>query len=150
MAIARVVPLRRLPTDRPWFDYRLPAGEAIEPGHLVTIPFMRGQVRGIVWDLAEDSAVPRLRTIIKKLQPDPVITAWQRRIVEELQAQTFASFGHLLDHLIPTYSSRSKSQSDFATMVTTQPLPPVWPSGQTWWYRNRQQAEEWLISWISQ
>lgn len=56
MKFARIIPVLRTPLGIEGFDYRLPDGQSIRKGDLVTASFRRRPVVGIVADLLADSA----------------------------------------------------------------------------------------------
>jgi primosomal protein N' (replication factor Y) len=53
-AAARVRVLLPLPLEGP-YDYRLPHGEAMEPGDFVVVPLGRRELAGCVWDEGRDA-----------------------------------------------------------------------------------------------
>ena len=61
--------------DRP-YSYRLPPETAVQAGCRVLVPFGRGNrpVEGVVLALAEESDSPELKTILKLLDPEPLLS----------------------------------------------------------------------------
>ncbi len=150
MPVAQVVPLRRLPSHRSLFDYDIPDSLEARPGQLVTVPFLRSHVLAVVWNILEHSDVKGRKPIDSIVMTDEVVTVWQRSVAERIQAQTFASLGHILDGVIPKYSSRKeKTILDSAVKEKRTYNEKGWPQDKTWWYRSRQQAETWLFDWLT-
>ncbi|MEA2008830.1 MAG: primosomal protein N', partial [Chloroflexota bacterium] len=61
------------------YHYSVPAHlrEDITPGHLVTAPFGRQTVQGIVLRAIDRPQVPQTKDILKILDPQPVVTPAQ-------------------------------------------------------------------------
>lgn len=74
MQIARIVPKTRTQKESV-FDYAIPPEllPLIQPGILVEVPFHGRKIEGIVIDLKRSSKILRLKSIIKIIDPIPVI-----------------------------------------------------------------------------
>jgi len=79
------------------YDYRVPEGMDVAPGHFVEVPLGGRAVIGVVWEGAGDPAVAeaRLRPIARRLDA-PAMTAPLRRLVEWVAAYTLAPRGSVL------------------------------------------------------
>lgn len=147
MSIAQVVPLRRFPANRPWFDYRVPEGLSVHPGYLVSVPFGRQQLDGIVWSLSEDSTIAGLKTIKDVRRPDPVLTEWQRQAIEKIASWYFVSLGHIVNSVVPTYPKRNNEvEVDWVERGHDRSFNR--PPERLWWYRDRKQTQEQILAWL--
>lgn len=61
--IAEVIPYKRTPRGRDFFDYRIPEDMDIAIGDTVLIPFRKQTIPGVVRAIKEQSAAKRLRSI---------------------------------------------------------------------------------------
>jgi primosomal protein N' (replication factor Y) len=85
------------------FHYHLPPeleGQ-VGPGHLVTIPFGRQTVQGIVLDIVEDPSIPKTKPILALLDPDPVLTDAQRKLACYISDQTLAPLAICINLMLP-------------------------------------------------
>ncbi len=151
MTIAHVVPLRRFDPAHDWFDYRVPEKLSVKPGDLVTIPFLRQSLSGIVWELSNQTQTTRLRSIQALNRPEPVMSPWQMRSLAIVAREGFVSLGHLLVSAIPNFPQRDRTpvQSIDAGRLPVQPAGNF-PSTRTWWYRDRAEAVSWIVAWLAQ
>ncbi len=146
MSVATVVLLRRLPPGRSKFEYFIPADQSVSVGQLVTVPFLRQRVFGVVWSIADDTTQARLRPL--GVAHRLCITEWQRRVVELMSATTPGLLGQILKSALPLSTRR------WPAIPRPQPLPLkdveriTAPSGLTWWYRDRRQAMIWIGDWV--
>ncbi|GEM_PF-4155377 len=76
---AEVIPLLRLPRSRTAFDYRIPEPlrATLRIGMIVTIPFRKRPVAGVIFKLKTNSDVSstRIAEIIRIDDPEPIVTA---------------------------------------------------------------------------
>jgi primosomal protein N' (replication factor Y) len=97
-AAARVRVLLPLPLEGP-YDYRLPHGEAMEPGDFVVVPLGRRELAGCVWDEGRDATarVPsaRLKDLRRRLPARPLPEVI-RRFVDWVAAYTCSPPGAVL------------------------------------------------------
>jgi len=85
------------------FHYHLPPefeGQ-IDTGHLVTVPFGRQTVQGIVLDLADDSTVPQTKPVLELLDPEPVLTQSQIDLAQFLADSTLSNLAASLSLMLP-------------------------------------------------
>jgi len=75
-----------LPPIRGTFDYHLPdeLHGRVQSGHLVTVPFGKRRVQGVVIALRDQAAVPETRPIEALVDPDPVLTPAQLELARWL------------------------------------------------------------------
>lgn len=81
-SIARVIPLRRSPRGKEFFDYRIPAGLSLKPGNLVHIPFRQQMLLGIVHKVVASSGVAHLRSIHDVVPSEYHLTSQQLKFLE--------------------------------------------------------------------
>ncbi len=147
MTVARVVPLRRLPVDRPWFDYLVPDAGKVSVGQLVEVPFGRQTIPGVIWEIVAESSITNLKPIGAVVRPDPVMTDWQRLAWTKLSAWYFVSLGHLVASAIPAYPKRAAAPDEL--MIENPPLRTAQAmTERLWWYRNRQDVISNIGSWL--
>ncbi len=85
------------------FHYHLPAEfvGALRRGHLVTVPFGRQTVQGVVLAIATDATVPKTKPILELLDPEPVLTEHQIELAHHLAAQTLAPLAACISLMLP-------------------------------------------------
>lgn len=146
--IARVVPVRRLPNERSWFDYQIHPDVPVTPGQLVTIPFGQKTIQGVVWELLADSDHLNLKTIAAVRQPEPVMTPWQRQALQQVADWYFVSLGTLVVSALPTFLKRDQSDQVLAPpQFQTRSFTPTW-NERLWWYRDRATVAESELDWL--
>jgi primosomal protein N' (replication factor Y) len=85
------------------FHYHLPPeleGQ-IDIGHLVTVPFGRQTVQGVVLNTLQDSTVPRTKPVFELLDPEPVLTSAQIELAYDLSRQTLAPLASCISIMLP-------------------------------------------------
>jgi primosomal protein N' (replication factor Y) len=85
------------------FHYHLPPEleGKIGKGYLVTVPFGKQVVQGIVLDIVEDPTVPKTRAVLELLDPEPVLTPAQISLASELSRQTLAPLSSCISLMLP-------------------------------------------------
>jgi primosomal protein N' (replication factor Y) len=85
------------------FDYHLPPElqDQVSPGHLVTIPFGRRRLQGVIINLPASPAVPETRAVESLVDPLPVLTAAQLELAHWLQQATLAPLIDCLTLMLP-------------------------------------------------
>jgi primosomal protein N' (replication factor Y) len=85
------------------FHYHLPSDweEPITPGCLVTIPFGKQTVQGVVLEISEDSAVPQTKPILDLLDPDPVVTQSQIELARYLSEISLTPLAACISLMLP-------------------------------------------------
>ncbi len=85
------------------FHYHLPEHllGRVEPGHLVTVPFGRRRVQGLVIGLPAEPAVPETRAVESLVDPDPVLTGPQLELARWLSRQTLTPLIDCLTLMLP-------------------------------------------------
>ena len=90
--VAVLVPL---PLENP-YDYAVPAGTTLEPGHYVRVPLGPREVTGVVWGTAAGDVPPeKLRPVAEVLDPPPM-PAELRGFLDWMAAYTLAPRGAVL------------------------------------------------------
>jgi primosomal protein N' (replication factor Y) len=92
-----------LPPVRGTFDYHLPPElrQAIQPGHLVTAPFGRRKVQGVVIRSKPKPSVPETRPVDELVDPHPVMSTQQIELAEWMSTYYHAPFIETLNLMIP-------------------------------------------------
>ncbi len=85
------------------FHYHLPPEleGAVQPGHLVEVPFGRQQVQGVVFRLVGQAEVPETKPVLSLLDPQAVLTSLQIRLAAEMAEATLAPLAACIDAMIP-------------------------------------------------
>ena len=85
------------------FDYRLPPeleGNATV-GHLVTVPFGRQTVQGVILELVPIPAVAETKTVINLLDPSPVLSSAQIKLAYWMANHFLAPLATMVDLMLP-------------------------------------------------
>lgn len=147
MAVAQVIPLRRLPRQRPWLDYDIPQHLNLQVGHLVTISLREKQQLGVVWNIVPSSDVESRLPILDLASPSPLITPWQRQIVTALEPQVLGDVASLLQHALPDWPKRKRTDDGIPLEKVID--SPSWTGDvQTWWYRQRSHIVDRILGWV--
>jgi len=90
------------------FDYIVPGSLAgqVGVGHLVIVPFGKQTVQGVVFRFLRQPSVPKVKTIIELVDPEPVVTQAQIAFAEELAKSTFAPLASIVSLFLPVGLSR--------------------------------------------
>jgi len=108
------------------FDYHLPPGleGKVGAGHLVTVPFGKQTVQGVVLGLIPRPSVAETKAVLELLDPAPVLTAAQLALVKELSSATLASLAEMTGLMLPPGLAQ---QAD--TLYALNPHSPPLRSG---------------------
>ncbi|MEI7989195.1 MAG: primosomal protein N', partial [Chloroflexota bacterium] len=92
-----------VPHVKEGFDYHLPPELEghVRSGHLVSVPFGRQIVQGIVLKEIASPLVPQTKAVIECLDPDPVITPQQLGLAQHISQSAFASLAACLELMLP-------------------------------------------------
>jgi len=85
------------------FHYHLPPeleGQ-IDTGHLVTVPFGKQTVQGVVLKLLEDPAFPKTKPVSDLIDPDPALTDEQIRLAHNISDHTLAPLAACINLMLP-------------------------------------------------
>ncbi len=145
--IARVVPVRRLPAQKRWFDYLIPDDMTVLPGQLVEVEFMRSVVTGVIWAIDDQTTVRGpLKPLQRLLSSTVVMTTLQRQLMESAADMNFVSLGHLVTTALPQLGPRTMQT---LTDIAVLPDPPADQIAvDTWWYTDRSAIIQRLAHWI--
>jgi primosomal protein N' (replication factor Y) len=85
------------------FDYSIPASHArlIGIGSLVTAPFGKQIVQGVVLQLLEKPSVAETKELLEVLDPQPVLTAAQIALAEEMAGMTLMPLPAIITMMLP-------------------------------------------------
>jgi primosomal protein N' (replication factor Y) len=85
------------------FDYHLPPEleGKIGAGHLVTVPFGKQTVQGVVFRLIAEPSVPETKTILDLLDPQPVLTVAQIALAQWLAEETLSPLAACIGLMLP-------------------------------------------------
>ncbi|HWR65663.1 MAG TPA: primosomal protein N' [Bellilinea sp.] len=85
------------------FDYHLPAElmDTVQPGCLVIVPFGKQRVQGVVLRFLDLPSVPETRPVEALLDPQPVVTAAQMELAQQLAEDTLTPLSACLDLMLP-------------------------------------------------
>jgi primosomal protein N' (replication factor Y) len=86
------------------FDYALPSEleGKIGAGHLVTVPFGRQTVQGVVLELTAQPAVAETKPILDLLDPLPVLTGAQIELAKQMADSTLNPLAAIIDMMLPS------------------------------------------------
>lgn len=148
MNVVRIVPVRRLPNERSWFDYGVPESMLVVPGQLVRVPFARQTVNGIVWDILDHSSEPSLKMIESIVEADPLMTDWQRQTINQLAEWYLVSRATIIANTLPSIPRRAVRADEPIDNTWTPLKNIVTPSERVWWYRDRAAAMRQSLDWL--
>ena len=85
------------------FHYHLPPEleGAVQPGHLVEVPFGHQQVQAVVFRFVQQPEVPETKAVNALLDPKPVLTPLQIKLASNLAESTLAPLAACIDAMIP-------------------------------------------------
>jgi primosomal protein N' (replication factor Y) len=94
------------------FDYALPPEleGKIGAGHLVTVPFGRQTVQGVVMGLVSQPSVAETKSILGLLDPLPVLTSVQLELAKQMAKSTLNPLAAIIDMLLPSGLSQQADQ----------------------------------------
>jgi primosomal protein N' (replication factor Y) len=103
------------------FDYHLPPEleERVDVGHLVTVPFGRQTVQGVVLRKIEAPSVPETKPVLDLVDPAAVLTAPQIALAYHLAEQTLAPLSACINLMLPPGLAQHAD-----TLYTARNLPP--------------------------
>src|SRR5215216_3680116 len=113
------------------FDYSIPEPllGRVGVGHLVTAPFGKQTVQGVVFRFVDQPSVPDVKEIIELVDPAPVMTQAQIALAEALAESTFSSLASIVSLFLPVglsqeadvnYQLRITDYKDETAMIATR------------------------------
>ena len=110
MAFARIAV--NIPSIAGVFDYHLPAEleGKVSAGHLVTVPFGRQTVQGVVLELINEPMVAETKPVLNQLDPLPVLTGVQIELAKQMALSTLNSLAAIIDMMLPAGLSQQADQ----------------------------------------
>lgn len=103
--VIKVAPLAQLPATASVFDYLWESEIQLQPGMVVTIPFRRSQLYGLIVAIETESLF-KLKPIPEQL-PITLLTALDIIFLTDLARRLNASFGSLALHMLPQLTKRT-------------------------------------------
>ncbi len=93
-----------IPSVSAIFDYSLSENleQVVLPGCLVTVPFGKQLVQGVVLELVSQPAVAETKQVIDLLDPSPVLTAAQLSLAKWLSGETLSSLAGCIGMMLPS------------------------------------------------
>ncbi|NOQ40795.1 MAG: DEAD/DEAH box helicase, partial [Anaerolineales bacterium] len=112
-----------VPHVRGVYDYHLPESfqQDVKIGQLVTVPFGRQTVQGIIIEFPTTPEVPQTKAIHKILDSLPVVTPYQIQLAEGISRETLSPLGATLHAMLPAGLS-VKVDSEYQLSVRSQAL----------------------------
>ena len=103
------------------FDYNVPVTlqARLGVGSLVTVPFGKQTVQGIVVDLPNESAVAELKEVSSLLDDVPVLTPQQIELANWISTQYLSSLSACLELMLPPGLAK---QSDLLLHLVEEPV----------------------------
>jgi len=85
------------------FHYHLPSQleGKVDHGHLVTVPFGRQTVQGVILGTVSDPSIPKTKEIISLLDPEPVVTPAQVELAQFISQHTLTPLATCLSLMLP-------------------------------------------------
>ena len=108
------------------FHYSIPPGLAVQPGHLVWVPFGARLVQGVVIALSATSPVAETKDIFSLIDPQPVLTPYQIPLARWLSQHYLCSLGEVVGLLLPPAASQ-RVITWVAPVTPGTPATPVAP-----------------------
>ena len=110
MAFARIAV--NVPSVTGIFDYHLPPWlEGLAGvGQLVTVPFGRQSVQGVVLELVSQSSVAETKPVLELLDPLPVLTGVQIELARKMAQSTLNPLAAILGIMLPSGLSQQADQ----------------------------------------
>ncbi|MDD2923511.1 MAG: DEAD/DEAH box helicase family protein, partial [Anaerolineales bacterium] len=84
------------------FDYSIPPELRVQAGCLVTVPFGKQIVQGVILELIDSPSVENPKAIIDLLDPAPLLTQPQIELATRLSAATLNPLTAIVNLMIPT------------------------------------------------
>ena len=128
-----------VPHVRGVYDYHLPESlqQEVKIGQLVTVPFGRQTVQGIIIEFPPRPEVPQTKAIQKILDNLPVVTLYQIQLAEGISQETLSPLGATLHAMLPAGlsvkvdSKYQLSARSLALLEAGDPLLPELTPAQT-------------------
>ncbi len=83
------------------FDYALPADMNAGVGYLVTVPFGKQTVQGVILRFVDSPSVPGVKPILSTLDPHPVLSAAQIALAESLAESNLTPVAAMISLMLP-------------------------------------------------
>ena len=105
------------------FDYAVPESLSgrLGVGHLVTAPFGKQTVQGVVLRFVQQPAVQKVKDLFELVDPEPVLTQAQIALAEALAESTFSPLASIIGLFLPPGLSQ---QADVLYQLNDKKQPP--------------------------
>ena len=123
--VAQIIPAVRLKRSLNYFDYSIPneLAEQIKIGQVVEVPFRNQNVKGVIFNLLEQTASNyELKPITKIIDPLPYLSSWQLELIRFMAEYYFVSMAMVLKMVLPEIPKR-KSEKFKVTKIEFLPAP---------------------------
>lgn len=126
---AHIAPLRKMPRDIEYFDYKIPEHlkEKIQPGHLVRIPFRKSHINGIVLNIAQSTPYKKVRDIEDILFETPLYSRASIELIQKASEMYMNAPSMLLKTITPEIPKKNLvnippafSNNDITSLRTDQ------------------------------
>lgn len=126
MTFARVIPVLRTPLGIEGFDYRIPEGQEVKKGDLVSAPFRRGSIVGIVEEVLPTSAFADRAAVIRGSYANLRFPPLFLDLVRTTADRTFSSRPSVLKSWLRDLPKRPPSSNILPSSLTLQGLEAHW------------------------
>lgn len=137
MKFVNVVPVRRMPADRPWLTYTVPESMDAPVGSLVTVPLRGRPIQGVTWSKTDTQPPGQVQPVTAVHLASPLMSAWQMRVCEVMAATGSASLGDVLWRVIPKLALPSFKKIYVGKLIEQSEEAVV---DNFLWYRDRRQC----------
>jgi len=124
-----VILSQRFPKNMGIFDYKVPdvLANQIKIGQLVSIPFRKGNLEGVVIKIKKEPiAGKKIKEIAKILDQQPILTETQIKLAEWIAQYYFVSLGTVIKTILPAVPKRkSEKIKTFSQSPVSQPKLPM-------------------------
>ncbi len=126
--IARVAPLRRLPANLDYFDYKIPQHleSDIHPGSLVKVPFRRQHLTGVVLEIVSSSTWDKIQSIVSIAATE--LTRQQIELLRHLAELYHLSASTLLPLFVANEPKRKNSPAITEPTISNEVTPDTYHS----------------------
>ncbi len=115
-----------LPVEGP-FDYDIPQAlqPSIQVGHRVLAPFHVKTLIGYVVALKDESAFPQLKSILKVLDQNPVVSTAMLQYAKDFSQEYYCSLGEAIATFLPSNFKKRKKGIDFSVGISQRNDAPA-------------------------
>lgn len=126
---AEIILSQRFPKNMGIFDYKVPdvLANQIKIGQLVSIPFRKGELEGVVIKIKKEPiADKKIKEIARIIDQQPIITETQIKLAEWISHYYFVSLGTVIKTILPALPKRkSEKIKTFSQSPIPEPKLPM-------------------------